>query len=363
MLTLPGSRLSISRLRRSFVHYLPPLNFITLHYAYFIGTCMLCSVIFWGSSTPAKSVTYTDSLFLVVSAMTLAGLNTINLSTINTFQQFLLFLLIMLGSAIWVSIAVVHVRRKAFERRFKSIAEQARARKRERDKLRRRLTFSRSRNRSSSRPEVDGIVVRGSVIKSEDLPVGPIKGHEEETLNDEHSSEARGRQLMQERHEESSSEIGEAESHKHLNIDTGVTRRVTFASPSSATRSRDHSRLLAMQGVGARQNLYNHPLKAGKPVYTADLPRLDENVVDELSFEPQSRVLSNILVGRNSQFSNLSLRQRERLGGVEYRAVSFLAVVVPLYFFLWQFLGCIGLGAYVAHNRPDTARVNGENPW
>lgn len=39
--------------------------------------------------------------------MTEAGLNTINLSQMNTFQQFILFLLILLGSAIWVSIAVV----------------------------------------------------------------------------------------------------------------------------------------------------------------------------------------------------------------------------------------------------------------
>lgn len=30
---------------------------------------------------------YTDALFLVVSAMTEAGLNTVNLSTLSTFQQ------------------------------------------------------------------------------------------------------------------------------------------------------------------------------------------------------------------------------------------------------------------------------------
>ncbi|KAJ4114837.1 hypothetical protein BFJ63_vAg17959 [Fusarium oxysporum f. sp. narcissi] len=60
--------------------YLPPLNFITIHYAYFIVVCLISSVIFWQSSDPASPVSYTDSLFLVVSAMTEAGLNTDNIA-------------------------------------------------------------------------------------------------------------------------------------------------------------------------------------------------------------------------------------------------------------------------------------------
>lgn len=80
--------------------YVPRVRFLTVHYAYFIGLCLLTSVIFWGSSTPAHSVRYIDSLFLTVSAMTLAGLNTVNLSTINTFQQIMLFFLIMAGSTV-----------------------------------------------------------------------------------------------------------------------------------------------------------------------------------------------------------------------------------------------------------------------
>ena len=65
----------LTRLRRAsrWLHRnLPPLNFITLHYTYFIVTCLLFSVIFWGASTPSRSVDFTDAIFLVVSAMTLA---------------------------------------------------------------------------------------------------------------------------------------------------------------------------------------------------------------------------------------------------------------------------------------------------
>lgn len=57
---------------------LPPCNFLTLHYVYFIATCLVTSIIFYLTSTPWKSVSYVDSIFLCVSAMTGAGLNTVS---------------------------------------------------------------------------------------------------------------------------------------------------------------------------------------------------------------------------------------------------------------------------------------------
>ncbi|KAJ6264478.1 hypothetical protein Dda_0624 [Drechslerella dactyloides] len=75
--------------------------------------------------------------------MTLAGLNTVDLSTLNTFQQFILFSQLLLGSSVspslallfvtptisskllhqvFVSIAIVHIRRFAFEKRFAHLA-------------------------------------------------------------------------------------------------------------------------------------------------------------------------------------------------------------------------------------------------
>lgn len=293
--------------------------------------------------------------------MTLAGMNTINLSTINTFQQVLLFFLTILGSAIWVSIAVIFVRRNAFERRFKSIVEQARARKRGRDSLRRRFTFSKTTS-GQLQPEVDGVVVRGRVIKSEEPVAGGVK--ENSPIRDGPETGVNGRD------KEKSPDVGEegderadSDLQHTLHLHPTMTRRITFAEPRSPTQHREHTRIFSMQGVGARGDLRNHPLKARKPIYPSDLPRLDERDLGDIDLEPNRGFLSEVFIGRNSQFSNLSLAERERLGGVEYRAISILAIIVPLYFFLWQFLGSIGLGAYVARNRPDTARVNGENPW
>lgn len=68
-------------------------------------------------------------------------------------------------------------------------------------------------------------------------------------------------------------------------------------------------------------------------------------------------------ISRNSQFHGLTEKERERLGGHEYRAVVLLSWLVPAYFILWQLLGCLGCAAWVAYNMPSTARENGLNPW
>jgi hypothetical protein len=91
---------------------------------------MISSIIFWHFSTPHGSVSYVDSLFLITAAMTQAGLNTINLSSLNTFQQCMLFGHIIIGNPIFISAFVVHFRKRAFHMRFKKAAEERNSEKR-----------------------------------------------------------------------------------------------------------------------------------------------------------------------------------------------------------------------------------------
>jgi hypothetical protein len=113
--------------------HLPRPTFLLLHWAYFITTCIVSSIIFWHFSTPHGNVSYVDSIFLVVAAMTQAGLNTINLSALNTFQQCLLFFHIICGNQLFISALVVHVRKQAFHSKFKkAVEEKEKAEKRQR---------------------------------------------------------------------------------------------------------------------------------------------------------------------------------------------------------------------------------------
>lgn len=363
----------VKRVWRSVIINLPSRNFITLHYLYFIGTCLLTSVIFWGSSTESKRVSYTDSLFLTVSAMTQAGLNTVNLSELNSFQQSILFVLIILGSAIFVSLLVVHVRRSAFETRFRRIVEDQHRQRKERSRGKHRSSLSRSRSRKRAGEDPDAVGVLKEPVQ--------LTGHCDQP------SVARRRSPVAEYNEvqnrldglsdEDNPSSGPVNENRSISRDDGVTRRsvyiptseddglnrrITFSSPISLSRESHHTRVFSMQGVGARQDGLNHPSQRSFHIY----PSTSSTEIEAKLETPQSPMdypPPPGSVGRNSQFSHLTVADRERLGGVEYRAITFLAVIVPMYFILWQLLGSLGLGAYVARNRADVTRRNGLNPW
>ena len=285
--------------------------------------------------------------------MTEAGLNTVNLSQMTIFQQVILFLLMLLGSTIWVSIAVVYFRRRAFERRFKSIVEEEKQRRRNRSASRRR----RSGSRSQPRPEVDGVVVRGRAKPLEQNCAEEVDGHLKEPY--EESQPCPKPDSKADGPEADDSGLGPAQAGQPWSADTDVMRRITFASPASPTRGRRHRRVFTMQGVDARPDLDIHPISSPRPQCPGGLPTTNEGSLPL----PRHATLTGAFVGRNSQFSNLSLAEREEIRGVEYRAVTYLAIIVPLYYILWQLLGCIGLGAYVASKGAAMAEVNSENPW
>ncbi|KAI4199851.1 MAG: hypothetical protein LQ348_001821 [Seirophora lacunosa] len=351
---------------------LPPANFITLHYAYFIGVSFLASLIFWGSSTPPRNVSYTDSLFFTVSAMTLTGLNTVNLSEINTFQQVILFLLLLLGSAITVSMVVVFVRLKAFERRFKTIVEEEKRKQKERGSLRRRMTFRpnsvsrRSTGLDSARGDLSGrrngnVSAAADGVDAKDLEMGgkvlPV------TEDESHETPAKREPLTI--NTSTGSHVAQQDNNDdHPAFPSGSVRKrgVTFAQvPETPTRIAPLARLLSMQGVGARHDLPNHPVRSvGPTTFLSPVEERHEKVNPSDLIHHFS--IPGIL-GRNSQFSNLSIADRERLGGVEYRTLELLAIVVPLYFIAWQFLGAIGMGAWIARNGRSLTEGNGLNPW
>ncbi|KAI9876580.1 MAG: hypothetical protein M1830_006180 [Pleopsidium flavum] len=292
----------------------------------------------------------------------------------------------MLGSAILISSVVVHVRRKAFEKKFESIIAEERMKKgKSRTSLEhissfplsmirsRSFTHRKSTSREVPEPEVDGVVVRGRPIPSTDhfpdeVTDGNALGGRQ---NHSHVPEDMQTNGLGKSREDTGRVTGDSD-----NFDTGKEEQqhaaddrirfeegTVFGSLGSPTRARRHSRLLSMQGVGARPDIMNHPRKATLPPgVRMSLERAVQKREAELH-NTSKYFPSSGFIGRNSQFHHLTLAERERLGGVEYKAVSLLAIIVPLYFVLWQLLGCLGLGAYIASRRADITAQNGLNPW
>ena len=351
-----------------FQTHVPSTNFITLHYVYFTSVCLFSAIIFWGSSTPARSVSFTDSIFFTVSAMTLAGLNTINLSQLNTFQQFLLFLLILLGSAIFVSVAVVHVRKKAFERRFSDVIERERqSRKAAKAPEPWRFPLSISRRRQTIEiqpsPKVDGVVVRGPPIPKdlvgEQSPINPGDFPRVDIIPMLPLNTELNPQTGTNGANGADDTIPGSILSSSLEL-TAVSSKIRFKEPTPYS-PRVHKRRLSLSGVGARPESLTHTRNA----QVHKLPLSLSSIIDEQGNlrRTQKYFQSGGFIGRNSQFHSLTVSEREKLGGVEYRAIRLLEAVIVLYFVLFQLLGCIGLGAWLAVNQADTSLQNGLNPW
>ncbi|KAK3319960.1 cation transport protein-domain-containing protein [Cercophora scortea] len=306
----------------------PPLNFITIHYAYFIIVSLVSSLIFWGSSNPAWSISYTDSLYLVVSAMTEAGLNTVNLSQMTTWQQTLLFLLIIFGSSIWVSIWTVLARKHVFEQRFHDIVRAERMRKSSRpgsaislSNLQRFVPFRKAQTTPNAH-----------------LPLGTASKGDAPETDDPRPMPRRAASL--------------SEGHQPLDV---------LSEASAASAHIVFADNLQPAGAGMSTATQHHDNDA-RPTrrHAATKGAAKDDNAAEFSV---SHFLNYHEPGRHAQFHGLSREEREQLGGCEYRALKVLAVIVPLYFFLWQALGCIALGAWINNYQSGPPLGNGINPW
>jgi hypothetical protein len=284
--------------------------------------------------------------------MTEAGLNTINLSTLNTFQQILLFVLILMGSSIFVSISVVHIRKQAFERRF-----------------RREQGIRRTLSRGITKVNVNRSPVLSPAVPGRSYPPSSIDVAAENgdtTVEDDAEISVEDLENVA-----PAKDLGKKSEPQQL--PPSSPSRADHIRFSANTRNRSNKRddddrgnrprLLSFTGVGARPDLSSVrlSLSGGRPqsIHSQD----NGNDTQQREGGGKGFVPDEGFVGRNSAFHGLSFADRERLGGTEYRAVVFLSTVVPLYFILWQFLGCLSMGAYINQYHSDVARQNGLNPW
>jgi potassium uptake Trk family protein len=322
--------------------YIPPVNFITLHYAYFISVTLLGTLIFWGASNPSKSIGWWDSMFMCMSAMTAAGLNSVNVSQLTTFQQVELAVLMMMGSQVLVSYFTVAFRKHIFEKRFEDIVES----EKERRKARKGevgavvgmtgamfglpIMGSFGENKNGSRSKGVTKVVTPSETAVEDLPPStPILENRTQTGFASMSPGARERSMAQ-----------------HVGFLDPIRERISHERPMSATTGHSIYNVQSHQSMSKRRRSLAQESGVGDSF----------NVKTFVQEQKRN-------IGRNGQFFNLSSDQREYLGGVEYRALKFLSMFVPAYFILWQLFGGIALGAYMSVYEREACAVNAQNPW
>ncbi|KAI6350620.1 hypothetical protein MCOR25_010533 [Pyricularia grisea] len=280
---------------------LPSITFVAVHYGYFVGVCLVSSLVFWASSGPGSkdgatagrpgSVPYVDSLYLVVSAMTETGLNTVNLSQLNTWQQTILFLLIVIGGSVWVSIWTVLARKWAFERRF--------------DEL----------------------------VAAECAAAGA-------SLSPPGRAQSLLRRVTSRLHAASSG----VEPARLARLDDAENGGVVLAGATHCTTNAATAKPVPLT-------------RRRRPIGQA------ENDVQQIRADTLRGVVDrHMRSDKKNRAPKLTTEERYRLGGVEYRALRLLAVAVPLYSALWQVLGCVALAAWLHDNQAQPSLDNGINP-
>lgn len=250
-----------------------------------------------------------------------------------------------MGSAIFVSSAVIHVRKQAFERKLQELAAN-----RER---RLGFTFSSSKRRPSTSSNITANTT--SAANREPAMVEKPKEGQGDKVNPAVETDTTADESMK------GSDVDEP----------GVPSskmRIQFADDVNSPMARDYgagthsrrqslSKVFSNSGVGAH-GAYYHPRKALPLNISPD----DASVTNRI---PKSRLNKyvdtiNGYIGRNSQFHNLTEEERRKLGGLEYDALCLLSWLVPAYFVLFQLFGALGCGAWMQINRPGLAYSNGK---
>ncbi|KAI0911488.1 cation transport protein-domain-containing protein [Ustulina deusta] len=443
-------------LRPAFISRHPHFNFITIHYFWIIGWTIIGSVLIY--ATARGQLAYIDALAFAAGANTQAGLNTVDINLLNTFQQLVMYFCALLSNPITINSSVVFLRLYWFEKRFQHIVRESRLR---------RVPLSQSR--SKSRPDAatiergninggninvvrdtgmpgrvanDGVLLEEYSIDEQPKPdpfantSGSEDGSEHKITEDEQqtahpqikfANEERRSHAVEDDDDPRLPEPRPKDEHiaileKQRKADKSVLRipgprdadmgalpeefeGEVEAEPENPRRRRKSSteqRQVIQRPLpyGERQQTItiaepdkprkeepSIPTRVGDDVEAAahaiqsglrfrpwrttgsGFPRKDTASILQDRTNPLLRIKTVLTrgkeadpmppylswqptIGRNSQFVDLTEDQREELGGIEYRSLKTLALVLTIYFWGYSILGIITLVPWIVHNNP-----------
>ncbi|ETW82203.1 potassium transporter [Heterobasidion irregulare TC 32-1] len=300
------------------------LNFYRLHLLYFtIAPFILAAVAYaCNGMFPAS---YLDLLFCCVSAMTGTGLATLDLSSLTAWQQAVLVILEIIGSPVTISFIVVYVRRRYFQRHLHWIVESEFERTKTRDILRDAQSDSAPKRNAQFKP---------SMIRRVDTLPKPISSSMDmNAMFLDFSSSIPEHHIA-----------GQTFGHSDQ-----VQQRVNLAPRRELTRRTTIEVIDPNHNQDDEFGGFRNPLELIARLFRRLFPNIqkklkrsmtmptesklvpDDTNVDLQGDRPVSYFSFNARVRKNSVFYGLSDSDCEELGGVEYRALTALLWIVPLY--------------------------------
>ncbi|KAF5626917.1 potassium transporter TRK-1 [Fusarium tjaetaba] len=326
----------------------PPINFLTLHYAYIILMGLIAIPILY----PYGNMPAIDAWFFGASASTESGLNTIDVKDLKTYQQLYIYFIPILTNLGFINIVVVIVRLFWFKRHLKRLAPQMLG----------NSTGITDVDVESAHHEPKALAdATENSAEATDEPNGKAKAtddhiEEDATIPSEDRRVARTMTITfdpsTERHKDDDTlyipgprardrddAIKPVPNRNQNDGSSSMRRRRRFSSDDglkvTASRSMDR-----VAGVAASFLVLGSQTAPQPRPMSSDSNR--QPAINDVPFLSHQATL-----GRNSQFKNLTSHDREILGGIEYRSLKLLLKIVVVYFFGLHIFGAVCLVGWI----------------
>ncbi|KAK5174893.1 uncharacterized protein LTR77_000029 [Saxophila tyrrhenica] len=343
------------------------LNFVNLHYAYII----LCSLFAFIIIYPYGNLRPIDAFFFGVSGNTESGLNTyvivgmlpsdrhgltreisIDVKALETYQQLVIYFFPIITNLGFINILVVVVRLWYFEKRLKIVGSS-----------RSSVTFA---NRPQQAPQSGKAVLNDGVheeSQESSLPESQTTTDTPDETNTKPGFQAStteqpsivwAQDVVDSKHLPTS-RFGKASVHvdsKSLDERAGVSGQSQDDGPSTDSLELVTVPLSKSHSMPTRSR--TPPERAARTtsfaLENADRITQRSSSMHRLpaAFDALPQLSRHASVGRNSMFQNLTRKDKELLGGVEYRSLKLLLKIVVCYFFGLHLFGVLALAPWIA---------------
>ncbi|KAI9155175.1 Low-affinity potassium transport protein [Paramyrothecium foliicola] len=377
----------------------PPLNFVTIHYAYIMCMGLLCFFIL----LPEGNIRAIDAYLFGASASTESGLNPVDVKELRTYQQLAVYFIPMCVNIGFINIGVVVVRLIWFRKHLKNTAPSLlRARRRDSFSPEDGLDTEPADSRQVARPktpEEEKTDTATAATTLSDVPQGKVSTEEEQAVSHDRGGRLSTMKPFKDEDEDQDdttrlnrprTRITFDPSTNHPRNDTALyipgprdrerghplvelngkfsqsqdaiglpplSRSSSFNIQAVRRRRTDGPRIGETKSIdrvaGVATSLFVlGDSSAARRERRASLSEQQQPPPPQLSLNDMPFLSRQVTVGRNSQFRNLSENDREELGGIEYRSLKLLLKIVIAYFVGMHLLGVICLVPWIQYAAP-----------
>ncbi|KAK9444508.1 trk family potassium uptake protein [Metarhizium brunneum] len=342
---------------KKLVRWRPPVNFVTLHYAYIIFMGVLSLIILY----PAGNLKAVDAYFFGASASTESGLNTVDVKTLYTFQQLYIYFIPIFTNLGFINAVVVLVRFIWFRKHLSKVAPILHQRGNAAPAERKDLDIEGVNNHETPYPELNGNINDHEPAEADDHSETEATTAKPRTITFDASAERHPKNdtvlyIPSPRDREQGHPIIELSKTRDTRDDlsisevtaqagpSGLRRRNVDGPPLGETRTLDRvvSLTSSMFVLGHDPQLRRH--NSATP--SSGISRHQQREID---IRDMLKLSHHATLGRNSDFRNLTSDDREKLGGIEYRSLKLLLKIVFSYFFGLHLFGAICLVGWIQY--------------